>query len=62
VVPHPWFAVSATDGKFTIQDVPPGKYKLWLRHQDTGLQERKDVEVKAGQTVEIGIEWKEAGK
>jgi plastocyanin len=59
VVPHPWFAVSDTEGRFTIKDVPPGKYKLWLRHADTGLQERREVEVKAGQTAEVSIEWKE---
>jgi plastocyanin len=62
VVPHPWFAISNPEGKFTIGNVPPGKYKVWLRHPDTGLQERREVEVKAGETAEIAVEWKEVGK
>jgi plastocyanin len=60
VAPHPWAAVTDERGAFTIKDVPPGKYKLVLRHPDTGLLERRDVEVKAGKTTEIDVEWKEA--
>lgn len=62
VVPHPWFAVTNAEGKFTLRDVPPGKYTLWLRHPDTGLQERREVEVKAGKVTEVGVEWKEGPK
>ena len=60
VAPHPWVAVTDEKGAFTIEDVPPGKYKLWLKHPDTGLEERKEVEVRAGQKAEVGVEWKEA--
>jgi plastocyanin len=58
VLPHPWFAVSDEQGKFQINDVPPGKYTLWLRHPDTGRQERREVEVQAGKTLELTIEWR----
>ena len=60
VAPHPWIAVTDEKGAFTIKDVPPGKYTLWLYHPDTRLEERKPVEVKAGQKAEVEFEWKEA--
>lgn len=62
VVPHPWFAVSDTKGKFQIEGVPPGKYTLWLRHPDTGHQDRRAVEVIAGKTTQVKIEWEKVGK
>jgi plastocyanin len=62
VLPHPWAAVSDEQGKFVITDVPPGRYTLWLRHPDTGLQERKAIEVKPGETVRVEFEWKKGGE
>ena len=60
VAPHPWVAVTDETGAFAIRDVPPGKYTLLLRHPDTGLLERRPVEVRAGRTAEVTVEWKEA--
>jgi plastocyanin len=60
VAPHPWAAVTDEKGAFTITDAPPGKYTLLLRHPDTGLLERRPVEVRAGQKAEVEVEWKEA--
>jgi hypothetical protein len=62
VVPHPWFAVTDDHGRFSIAGVPPGRYTLWLRHADTGHQERRSVEVKADKIVEVTIYWEEPGK
>jgi plastocyanin len=62
VLPHPWAAVSDEQGRFTISDVPPGKYTLWLRHPDTGMQERRAVEVRAGQTTKVEVEWRKTGE
>ncbi len=59
VVPHPWVAVSDEKGTFAIRGIPPGKYKLLLRHPDTGLLERRDVEVRPGKSIEVEVEWKE---
>jgi hypothetical protein len=35
---------------------------VWLRHPDTGLQERQAVEVIAGKIVTLNIEWREQRK
>jgi plastocyanin len=60
VAPHPWHAVSDAKGSIEIKDVPPGKYTLLLRHPDSGVQERQQVEVKAGQKSTFAVEWKES--
>ncbi len=59
VVPHPWFDVTDEKGTFTIRKVPPGTYTLWLRHPDTGLNERRKVVVRAGETAVADFEWRE---
>jgi plastocyanin len=46
VVDHPYFAVSGADGKFTIKNVPPGKYTIEATHRKLGTQ-TAEVEVKA---------------
>lgn len=49
VFDHPWFAVAAPDGSYSIPNVPPGKYTLvaWKEFFDPVRQE---IEVKAGGT------------
>jgi plastocyanin len=46
VFDHPYFAVSGADGKFTIKNVPPGKYTLEAAHRKLGVQSA-EIEVKA---------------
>jgi plastocyanin len=45
IVDSPYFAVSGKDGKFTIKNVPPGKYTITASHRKLGV-ETLDVEVK----------------
>jgi plastocyanin len=59
VVRHPWFAVSDERGQFRIERVPPGKYTLLLVHPDTKLQERRRIEVEAGKSTELTVEWRQ---
>jgi len=51
VVDSPYFALSDKDGKFTIKNVPPGKYKLEFAHRKLGTQ-TVDIEVKDGSTTQ----------
>jgi hypothetical protein len=49
VVDNPYFALTDKDGKYTIKNVPPGKYKIVALHRKAapdGVE--KDVEVNAG--------------
>ena len=45
VIDHPYFAVTDKDGKFTIKNVPPGKYTLEAAHRKLGTQ-TAEIEVK----------------
>ena len=49
VVPTPYFAVTGTDGSFTIADVPPGTYSLAAWHEGS-KQKVEDTE----QSVQVG--------
>jgi plastocyanin len=55
VFDHPWFQMTAADGKFRLADVPPGEYDLEMVHPAGELRWRKRVEVQPGQTVRIDI-------
>jgi hypothetical protein len=37
---HPYFAVTATDGRFAIRNLPPGQYRLKAWHELLGVQEK----------------------
>jgi uncharacterized protein (DUF2141 family) len=41
VLPHPFFAVSAADGSFTIKDLPAGTYTIEAWHEKLGTQKSK---------------------
>ena len=45
---HPWFAVSAPDGTFTIADVPPGTYRLEAWHEEYGGVKAGEITVGPG--------------
>jgi hypothetical protein len=38
VRPDPFFAVSGSDGSFTIKDLPPGTYTIEAWHEKFGTQ------------------------
>ncbi len=44
---HPFWAVSAEDGTYRIENVPVGRYKLSVWHEELGMIER-DITVTAG--------------
>lgn len=58
VFDHPYFAVSAKDGTFTIKNVPPGKYTVEATHRKGGVV-TKEIEVKdANVTADFVVEAK----
>ncbi|MEO8560861.1 MAG: carboxypeptidase-like regulatory domain-containing protein [bacterium] len=54
VFDHPYFAVTAPNGTFTIDGVPPGKYKVMAWHERTKRAEQL-VEVGAGVTARVEL-------
>jgi hypothetical protein len=58
VVDHPYFSVTDKDGKFTIKDVPPGKYTLEALHRRTGSITREIEVTDDGAKVDIVMEAK----
>ena len=46
ILNHPFFSVSAKDGTFKIENVPPGKYTIEAAHRKAGKQ-TMEVEVPA---------------
>ena len=46
VVSHPFYAVSATDGSFVIEEVPPGEYVVEAWHE---FFENQTQEIKVGE-------------
>jgi hypothetical protein len=55
VLPHPFHDVTAEDGTFAIENVPPGKYLLaaWQEKLGERPQDYKEVTVPAGGTVTV---------
>ncbi len=58
VTAHPYHAVTGADGKFTLERVPAGKHTLLLMHPDTNYRATAAIEVTAGKTAEVAVEWK----
>ena len=56
VVPHPYFAVSAADGAFSIARAPAGRHTIRTWHEQYGELERV-VEVRAGQTATVDFAY-----
>ncbi len=54
VMDNPYFAVTARDGSFTIDNVPPGSYKLKTWHEKL-KSVTQDVTVEGGKTIEVSL-------
>lgn len=57
VLAHPYFAISAKDGTYTIKNVPPGSYKLVFWHETFGEQ-TQDVTIAAKESKTQDITFK----
>lgn len=56
VDPHPFHAVSDSEGRFKIEGIPPGDYDLEVWHEKLGRQQLK-VQVAAGRTETVELEF-----
>ncbi len=57
VLDHPFYAVSAEDGTFSIKGLPPGEYTIEAWHEEYGAQTMK-VTVAAKDTKQIEFSFK----
>ncbi|MCA9499856.1 MAG: hypothetical protein KC588_11740 [Nitrospira sp.] len=56
VVDNPYFAISDREGRFTIDQIPPGTYTLLVRHPVLGEQ-RQDVTIEARENLQVGFQF-----
>ncbi len=54
VMDNPYFVVTSRDGSFTIDNVPPGTYKLKTWHEKLRSEEQ-EVTVEGGKTIEVNF-------
>lgn len=56
VVPHPYYAVSADDGSFALDRLPPGEYVLEAWHEEYGTM-TETVTLAAGDTAQVSFTY-----
>jgi plastocyanin len=56
VFDHPHFAVTDEQGRFRINSVPPGRYKLLLRQPDIRFIAEREVAVAPGEVARVAVE------
>jgi plastocyanin len=61
VLPNPYYALTDKDGKYKIENVPPGEYKLSFWHEKL-RPETVDVPIKAGKTTNVKFSDLKKGK
>jgi plastocyanin len=57
VLPHPFYAVSAPNGTFTIPNLPPGTYTLIAWHEKYGEQ-KQQITVGSKETKQVAFTFK----
>jgi plastocyanin len=60
VFDHPYFAVTDESGRFAIEGVPPGRYRLEARHPSGGMRAAREIRVEAGSAGAHRIDFTDA--
>jgi len=55
VFDHPFYQVTKPDGRFRLENIPPGEYELEMAHPAGDLRWRQKVTVQPGQTLRVDI-------
>lgn len=55
VAGNPYYAVTGENGAFSLPDVPPGKYKVEVWHENLG-KKTMEVEVKGGEDTKVNFD------
>ncbi len=53
-VPTPYFAPAGADGRFTLMDVPPGRYRLHVWH-DRGGEHSREIDVPSSGVNDLNV-------
>jgi hypothetical protein len=65
VLEHPFYAITKSDGTFTIKGLPPGEYEVSVLHESSRFQAtppRATVKVGAGETKRVEFSYRDAGQ
>ncbi len=57
VFDHPYVAVTDEQGRFTIDNIPPGTYTVEAWHEALGTKKISDIKVESGKTSTIKLEF-----
>jgi plastocyanin len=57
VAEHPFYAITGADGRFTFDDLPPGRYRLKVWHERLGTMPAS-VTIGAQQPADVTVEMK----
>lgn len=55
VFDHPFFQQTGADGKFRLENIPPGKYRLEMAHAAGSLRRSQTITVKSGDRLQVDI-------
>ncbi len=56
VFDHPYFVVSAPNGRFVLDSIPPGEYTMQTWHERLGRTSR-DIKVENGETTRVEVKY-----
>ena len=54
-IEHPYFAVTADDGAFRIDSLPPGRYHLEAWHERAARPVEREIEVRPGGEISVDV-------